>query len=104
MSTFDSTLIFQDAARGIKTTEERPVLRFALYPGELLRIPRGTSHVHVLSGTAWISAKSADSVAGRGACIGLPKGRDAALISGLGGEPLLFEVWRAPRLQANEKS
>jgi len=32
-------------------------------------------------------------VAGRGECVSLDGCRDVALVSGLGAEPLLFEVW-----------
>lgn len=93
MSSADIAMVFQGSARAVRATESRPVLRIALYPGELVRIPRGRNHLHVLSGTAWISANARDRVAGRGACVGLEAGRDTALVSGLGGEPLMFEVW-----------
>ncbi|HVO38361.1 MAG TPA: hypothetical protein VMV03_04955 [Spirochaetia bacterium] len=93
MSSADIAMVFQGAARSVRATESRPVLRIALYQGELVRIPRGRKHLHVLSGTAWISANACDRVAERGACISLAECRDAALVSGLGAEPLLFEVW-----------
>jgi len=65
----------------------------ALYPGELLRIPRMRQRLHVLSGTAWVSTDGRDMVASPGGCMDLAGARYPALVSGVGGEPLLFEVW-----------
>jgi hypothetical protein len=69
------------------------VLRFALYSGELLRIPRNRQHLHVLSGTAWISVEGKDIVAPPGYCARLVRTRIPTLVSGLGGHALLFEIW-----------
>ncbi|MGO9409215.1 MAG: hypothetical protein ACLQCB_00540 [Spirochaetia bacterium] len=93
MSGADISMIFQNAARGVAAKEARPVLRLALLPGELLRIPRARRHVHVLSGTAWISECVRDVVADRGACVGLSRSRHPVLVSSLGAQPLLFEIW-----------
>lgn len=93
MSSADISMIFQGAARGVAATSTRPVLRIALLPGELLRIPRARKHMHVLSGTAWISECARDTVAERGSCIELSSPRHPALVSGLGAQPLLFEIW-----------
>jgi len=93
MSSADIAMVFRGSARGVRATEARPVLRIALYAGELVRVPGSRSHLHVLSGTAWISANARDRVAGRGECVSLDGSRDVALVSGLGTEPLLFEVW-----------
>lgn len=93
MSSADVALMFNSAARGARATESPPVLRLALYPGELLRIPRARRNMHVLSGTAWVSTDGRDSVAGPGSHVNLAGARYPALVSGLGGDPLLFEVW-----------
>jgi hypothetical protein len=93
MSSADIAMIFQNAARGVAAKESRPVLRIALLPGELLRMPRFRRHIHVLSGTAWISECNRDIVAERGSCVGLLRARHCALVSGLGAQPLLFEIW-----------
>jgi hypothetical protein len=93
MSSADSALISQNATRGAPATESRPILRIALYPGELLRIPRARRHLHVLSGAAWISAAGQDEVVSQGSCLDLARSRHPALVSGLGDQPLLFEVW-----------
>ena len=89
MSSVDIGMVFQTAARGIAATERRRVLRIALLPGELLRVPRSRRHLHVLSGTAWVSDSARDIVADRGACAGLGRSRNPALVSGVGGAPLL---------------
>jgi hypothetical protein len=94
MSSTDLSFVVQNAARAVSASEQRPVLRIALYAGELARIPNARRHIHVLSGTAWISGNGKDRVAARGSCEGLHGGRrDVQLVSGLGPEPLLFEVW-----------
>ncbi|HUI71240.1 MAG TPA: hypothetical protein VL354_12040 [Spirochaetia bacterium] len=93
MSSADIALVFKNAAKTVPATESRPVLRIALLPGELLRIPRGRRHVHVLSGTAWISECTKDTVADRGSCVRLARSRHPALVSGAGSKPLLFEIW-----------
>ncbi len=93
MSSADIGMIFQTAARGITATDTRRILRIALLPGELVRVPRSHKHLHVLSGTAWISDNARDVVADRGACVGLSRSRNSALVSGVGGQPLLLEIW-----------
>jgi hypothetical protein len=93
MRSADSVLILQNAARRVPAREFRRVLRFALCSGELLRIPDNGRHLHVLSGTAWISAAGRDLVAPVGSCSKLVRTRYPALVSGLGGQPLLFEIW-----------
>jgi len=93
MSNADIALILQNTARTVSAGELKPVVRFALCQGELLQIPRKRHHLHVLSGTAWISAAGSDTVASVGNHVELVRTRDPALISGLGDQPLLFELW-----------
>jgi len=93
MSSIDSALVLQNMARIVPTTRSRPVLRIALYPGELLKIPRSSRRLQVLSGVAWISAAARDDVAAQGSCVDLPRSRHPALVSGLSGQPLLVAVW-----------
>lgn len=92
MST-DIALVLRNAGRSVPARQPRYVLRFALYSGELLRIPRDKRHLHVLSGTAWITAAGRDMVASPGSCSKLGRIRHPALVSALGVRPLLFEVW-----------
>ena len=93
MSTVDISMIFQSATRGVVAKESRPVLRIALLPGELLRVPRARTHLHVLSGTAWISDGGRDILADRGSCVALSRSRSSALVSGMRDTPLLVEIW-----------
>ena len=69
------------------------VLRLALSAGELHRVPRGMHNVQVLSGIAWITVDGQDVVAERGSCVQLPQNAFPALVSRLGGETLVFEIW-----------
>jgi len=93
MSSADISVIFQNAGGGVATKESRPVLRIALLPGELLRIPRARRNIHVLSGTAWISESGRDMVADRGTSVGFSRSRHPVLVSGVGAQPILFKIW-----------
>jgi hypothetical protein len=86
-------LVLQNAVRSVAARQARYLLRFALYSGELLRIPRNKQRLHVLSGTAWISASGRDIVASPGSCVKIGRPRHPALVSALGGGPLLLEIW-----------
>jgi quercetin dioxygenase-like cupin family protein len=50
-------------------------------------------NVQVLSGIAWITVDGQDVVAERGSCVQLPQNAFPALVSRLGGETLVFEIW-----------
>ena len=89
----ESALILQNAARRVPASDSRRLLCFALCSGELLRAPRGKQHLQVLSGTAWISVAGRDIVVSHGSCVKLVRTRYPTLVSGLGSQPLLFEVW-----------
>jgi hypothetical protein len=93
MSSVDIASVLQSTARTAPARESRDVLRLALYGGELHRISHRARHLHVLSGTAWISSNGRDVVAERGSCVQLVRSRHSALVSALGGRPLLFEMW-----------
>jgi hypothetical protein len=93
MSSADISMILQNAARGVTATASRPVLRIALLPGELLQVPRERRQMHVLSGTAWVSECGLDTVADCGSCVNFLRSRHPALVSGMRGRPVLFEIW-----------
>jgi len=93
MSSVDISSVLYDAASAMRASHPRRMLRFALYAGELYRVPRGMRNVQILSGTAWISAHGEDVVARQGSRLRIAPGAGPALVSGLGREPLLFEVW-----------
>jgi hypothetical protein len=92
MSSADITLAFEDVLRG--AASGRPaVLRLALRRGEALRIPASRRHIRVLAGTAWVSQAGEDLLVGESRCLGIRRRGDAAVVSPVGGEGLLFEVW-----------
>jgi hypothetical protein len=93
MKSADIALVLQNTARRAPARESRCVLRFALCSGELFRIPRDRRHLHVLSGTAWISVEGKDIVTPQGCCAKLVRTRHPTLVSGLGDQALLFEIW-----------
>ncbi len=82
-----------DIASVLPARDSQSVRRFALSSGELHRIARGVRHVRVLSGKAWITEDGRDMIGTPGSCIQLTRARHSTLVSGLGGQPLLFEVW-----------
>jgi len=71
----------------------RRVFHQALSAGELQAVPRGMRNLQVLSGIAWITVDGQDVLVEKGGCVQLPRGGFPALVSGLGGEMLLFEAW-----------
>ncbi len=72
--------------------DEEPSLRLALAYGELLRAPRGSRRLRVLSGAAWVSAAGLDHVLQEGECLDLAGARDGAVVSATRGGALLFEL------------
>ena len=68
------------------------LLRLTLYSGEVYKAPRGCTAVRVRTGMAWVTRGGADIIleAGRGA--DLPPSRDFAVVSALGGRPLVVEL------------
>ena len=82
-----------DIASVLPARESPRILRIALSSGELHRIVRGVRHVRVLAGAAWITEDGRDMIGTLGSCIQLTTARHPTLVSGLGGQPLLFEVW-----------
>jgi hypothetical protein len=91
MRSADVALILQISVR--REPAFRRMFRPTLFQGELLRIPRDSRRLHVLSGTAWISAAGTDVILPPGSCAKLTRTRSPALVSALGGEPLLLEIW-----------
>jgi hypothetical protein len=69
------------------------LLRLTLYSGEVYRAPRGCIAVRVRTGMAWVTQGGADIIvdAGRGA--DLPPSSDFALVSAIGGRPLVVELF-----------
>ncbi len=92
MSSEAMTLTFQDVLRG--AAQGRPaVLRIAMRRGEALSIPASRRHIRVLAGTAWISQGGTDVVLRTRGCVKIRRRMDSAVVSPVGEEALLFEVW-----------
>ena len=85
--------VFQKAPCAPQAVESRRVTRFELPRGELFIVPRSRRYLQVLSGDAWVSTDERDIVAAPGSCVKLPQTRFPTLVSGLGGQSLLLEIW-----------
>jgi hypothetical protein len=82
---------------------ERVTTRLMLGSGEVFRMPRGCRSLRVLAGSLWVTYRGRDLVRGAGAVV-LPDDSDDALLSGLGGEPVVIEFnganetwWKQPK-------
>ncbi len=67
-----------------------------LAPGEILRIARAGQTFHVVSGGAWITFDGQDKIAVAGQKVALEPGPDAAVVSALGDEPLVYRLYEKP--------
>lgn len=93
MKSADIALNIQSCLSQAPEEDSRRILRPTLFVGELLRIPRESRFLRVLSGTAWISVTGTDVVVPKGDSIKLIGTRNPALVSALGIAPLLLEIW-----------
>jgi hypothetical protein len=92
MSTLDLSILLPDNRQRAMIGAGPAPLRLVLLPGEILRMPRGRDSLRVLSGTAWIACMGTDTVLSEGERAAMPASRDAAVVSGLGGVPLMVEL------------
>jgi hypothetical protein len=92
MSTAEMTLLFQGREHGGACGQSDSTLRLVLLQGEVLRVPPMRGTLRVLSGTAWVSLEGEDILLGRDQFIDIARRSDPPIVSGLGREPLLFEV------------
>lgn len=69
------------------------VQRIILYPGELYRVPMRDHLLHVLAGMAYITQVGRDRILRGGQKMGLDSTADVALISGIGCEAVIFELF-----------
>ena len=92
MSTAEMTLLFQAVGRTGACGASDSALRIVLLPGEVLRVPPTRGTLRVLSGTAWVSTEGKDIFLSRGEFIDTARRADPPVVSGLGRDPLLFEV------------
>jgi hypothetical protein len=92
MSTAEMTLLFQGREHQGARGQSGSTLRLVLLQGEVLRVPPTRGTLRVLSGTAWVSLEGEDILLGRDQFIDIARRSDPPIVSGLGREPLLFEV------------
>jgi len=85
-------LDLEDFARATPRNEGAPSLRLTLLYGEAFRLPRPSRRLHVVAGSAWVSADGKDYIVGRGESFQIPRSSYCAVISATGGEALFFEV------------
>ncbi len=70
-------------------------LRLTMLRGETLRLPRGSGHLRVVRGRAWLSSGRAEEVLVGGACLDLPaEPRFPLLVTAIGEEELSIVVER----------
>ena len=92
MSTAEMTVLFQAAARKGVCSSPDSALRLVLLQGEVLRVPPTQGTLRVLSGTAWVSLEGEDILLCRDQSLDIAGRADRPVVSGLGRDPLLFEV------------
>ena len=63
-----------------------------LEPGEVRRIARAGQTLRVVAGGAWVTFAGQDTIVLAGQTIALEPGADAAVVSALGDEPLVYRV------------
>jgi len=63
-----------------------------LEPGEVRRIARAGQRLRVVAGGAWVTFAGQDAIVLAGQTIALEPGTDAAVVSALGDEPLVYRV------------
>jgi hypothetical protein len=68
------------------------ILRLVLYRGEVYRLPEAWRNIRVRSGLAWVTFAGQDTVLACGEEAGFGRGKDSAVVSGLGHAPLVLEI------------
>ncbi len=67
-------------------------LRLVLYPGEVYRLPEIGQQMSVAAGRAWLTVQGHDLVLNADETAQLPVSGEAALVSSIGGAPLMVEL------------
>ncbi|MBL8045279.1 MAG: hypothetical protein JNL09_01990 [Anaerolineales bacterium] len=86
MKTLNSTFL----SRNITASDV--LVRLAVYPGEVYRLPEVGQRVRVVNGQAWLSAQGRDIVLGADEQIALNSSTEVALVSPLSEMPVVLEV------------
>ncbi|GIK38436.1 MAG: hypothetical protein BroJett011_22690 [Chloroflexota bacterium] len=72
------------------------MVRLMLRQNEVLRLPAAGQELQAISGVAWITVNGRDIFLASGERFRLPSRGDTALISALGRQSLILEVFGAP--------
>ena len=75
-------------------------LRLAIYERETARLPRACCGVTVREGVAWVTVDGRDKILRSGETAAFDPGRFPAVVSALGGAPLILEVLGGERRRA----
>lgn len=86
MNTLNATFL----SRNITASDV--LVRLAVYPGEVYRLPEAGQRVRIVNGQAWLSAQGRDIVLGTNEQIVLNSSTEAALVSPLTEAPVVLEV------------
>lgn len=69
------------------------MVRVMLRHNEVFRLPADGQELKVMAGVAWVTVQGCDIFLTSGEYLRLPSRREAALISALGRQPLILEVF-----------
>jgi hypothetical protein len=72
------------------------MVRLLLRHNELLRLPASGQGLEVISGVAWVTVNGRDIFLASGERLYLPSRGDAVLISALGRQSMILEVFGTP--------
>lgn len=86
MNTLNATFL----SRNITASDV--LVRLAVYPGEVYRLPEAGQRVRIVNGQAWLSAQGRDIVLCPDEQIVLNSSTEAALVSPLTEAPVVLEV------------
>jgi hypothetical protein len=92
MSTAEMARLFQGTGHKGACGASDSALRLVLLQGEVLRVPPTRGTLRVLSGTAWVSTDGEDILLRRDEFIDIARRSDPPVVSGIGRDPLFFEV------------
>ena len=70
-----------------------PMLRVMLRHNELFRLPAASPGIEVVAGAAWVTVNGQDIFLASGERLWLSSHRDAVLVSALGRNPVILEVF-----------
>jgi hypothetical protein len=76
-----------------RLTTTNLMVRLMLGRNEVFRLPVVSRSIEVVAGTAWVTVNGRDIFLASREKLWLPSRRDAALISALGRNPLILEVF-----------